>query len=132
MAASATATEREAITETVGLYIDGVAKGDVAKLKQAFHEQSWMFGSMGGERLDMPIGEMFKLVEQQPMDIGGSYRANVTSVEQVGDAATATVEESGCWGSVSFVDFFLLSRIDGTWKIVGKTFAHTGGDMPTG
>ncbi|MGB2875439.1 MAG: nuclear transport factor 2 family protein, partial [Gaiellaceae bacterium] len=63
---------------------------------------------------------------------GETYEARITSVEQVGDAATATLEETGCWGSVSFTDFFALSKIDGEWKIVSKTFAHTGGEMPTG
>jgi Putative lumazine-binding len=33
---------------------------------------------------------------------------------------------------LSFVDFFSLANIDGSWKIVNKTFAHTGGSMPTG
>jgi hypothetical protein len=31
---------------------------------------------------------------------------------------------------VSFVDYFLLARIDGVWKIVCKLFAHTGGEPP--
>jgi hypothetical protein len=48
----------------------------------------------------------------------------------VGDAAVATLAEEGCWGQVSFVDFFSLARFDSTWKIVNKTFAHTGGEMP--
>jgi hypothetical protein len=52
------------------------------------------------------------------------------AVEQVGDAATVRLEEDGCWGNLSFVDFFTLAKIDGTWKIVNKTFAHTGGEMP--
>jgi Putative lumazine-binding len=41
-----------------------------------------------------------------------------------------TLEEDGCWGNLSFVDYFTLAKIDGTWKIVNKTFAHTGGEMP--
>jgi hypothetical protein len=63
------------------------------------------------------------------MNVDGSYQANLTSVDQMNDAATARLEETGCWGNVSFVDFFSLSRIDGSWKIVNKTFAHTGGEM---
>jgi Putative lumazine-binding len=27
-------------------------------------------------------------------------------------------------------DFFTLAQIDGAWKIVNKTFAHTGGELP--
>jgi hypothetical protein len=61
-----------------------------------------------------------------------SYRARVLSVNQTGDAAVATVAEEGYWGSVSFVDYFLLARIDGAWKIVCKAFAHTAGEPPAG
>jgi hypothetical protein len=49
------------------------------------------------------------------------------TTHQVGNVATATAAEEGYWGSVSFVDFFCLRRIDGTWMIVDKTFAHVGG-----
>jgi hypothetical protein len=41
-----------------------------------------------------------------------------------------TLEEEGFWGSVSFTDFFSLVRTDSGWKIVNKTFAHTGGTPP--
>jgi hypothetical protein len=130
MAATETATDREAIASVVQMYIDGASKGDAAKLKEAFHEQAWMFGSISGQRFDMPITQMIEIATSQPLDSDGSYRAGVISIEQTGDTATATIEEDGCWGGVSFVDFFSLAKIDGTWKIVNKTFAHTGGEMP--
>ena len=132
MSATDTATEREAITAAVQLYIDGSADGDVEKLKQAFDERAWMFGKLGEERVDMPITSMIEMVAAQPMNAAGTYEAKITAVVSTGDAATATVEESGCWGAVSFVDYFLLSRMDGTWKILAKSFAHTDGEMPTG
>jgi hypothetical protein len=131
MAATETATDREAITAAIQFYIDGAATGDVAKLREAFHPEAWMFGSLGGERVDIPISQMFEMVAAQPMNVDGNYSARVTSVEQVGDAATATLEETGCWGAVSFTDFLALARIDRSWKIVNKAFAHTGGEMPT-
>ena len=130
MATTETAKDREAITSVVQLYVDGASTGDVSKLKEAFHQEAWMFGALGGQRVDIPITQMYDMVAAQPMNSDGSYSARVTSVEQVGDAATATLEETGCWGGVSFVDFFALARIDGSWKIVNKTFAHTGGEMP--
>jgi hypothetical protein len=132
MAATDTATDREAITAVVQLYIDGAADGDADKLKQAFDERAWMFGAVGDQRFDIPITAMIEMTAAQPMNVAGNYRATITSVASTGDAATASLEESGCWGTVSFVDYFLLSRIDGTWKIVAKSFAHTGGEMPTG
>jgi hypothetical protein len=41
------------------------------------------------------------------------------------------VDEDGCWGGISFTNFFALVKIDGRWQIVNKTFAHTAGEMPT-
>ncbi len=89
-----------------------------------------MFGSVGGNRVDIPIAQMIEMAVAGPMGSGGSYVASIVAVEQVGDAATARLEESGCWGTASFVDFFSLSKFDSRWKIVSKTFAHTGGDVP--
>jgi hypothetical protein len=89
-----------------------------------------MYGAVGGQRYDMPISQMIEIVGEHPLDADGGFRARITSIEQVGDAATATLEEEGCWGNVAFTDFFTLQNIDGAWKIVNKSFAHTGGEMP--
>jgi hypothetical protein len=130
VATTVTATEREAIERTIHLYIDGASKGDAAKIKEAFHDTAWMYGSIGGQRFDMPAGQLAETVAQQPLNSDGSFSARITAVEQVGDAARVTLEEEGCWGNLSFVDYFTLAKIDGSWKIVNKTFAHTGGEMP--
>jgi hypothetical protein len=125
-----TASEQAEITRTVDLYVEGVRNGDGAKLREAFHPQAWMFGSVAGTRYDEPIGELIALVEEHPADVDGSYQARVVSVEQVGDAAFAVLEEQGFWGTVSMTDFFTLAQFDGRWTIVNKTFAHTGGEPP--
>ena len=118
------------ITRAVDLYVEGVRTGDGAKLREAFHPQAWMFGSLAGTRYDEPIDELIAMVDGHPVDVDRSFQARVVSVEQVGDAAFAVLEEQGFWGTVSFTDFFTLAQIDGVWKIVNKTFAHTGGEPP--
>lgn len=132
MATAYSANERGEIEDAVRLYIDGVSKGDADKLKTGFHSEAWMFGSVDGQRYDIPISQLIEMVTSQPFGSGGSYTARITSVQQIGDVATAIVEEDGIWGSLSCVDFFTLAKIDGSWKIVNKTFAHTGGEMPAG
>ena len=111
---------------SVQLYIDGSSTGDTDKLRQAFNEGAWMYGSLGGQRMDVPITEMIAIVTEKPLG-SDAYEARITSVEQVADAAVVRLEEDGCWGTVSFVDWFALAKIDGTWKIVSKLFAHTAG-----
>jgi hypothetical protein len=122
--------EYDAIARVVQLYIVGGSKGDVGKLKEAFHDDARMFGDISGTRYDVPISAFFDMAAATPADADGRYEARIVSVNQVGDAATATVVEEGCWGNVSFVDYFCLARIGGAWKIVSKVFAHTGGEMP--
>jgi hypothetical protein len=122
--------EYDAINKVLHLYIDGTAGGDAAKLKEAFHPEARMFGSLAGQRIDIPIQAFFELAAKGPADTGGTYRSRVVNVMRVGDAALATVAEDGFWGRVSFVDFFSLAKIDGRWWIVNKTFAHTGGEPP--
>jgi hypothetical protein len=121
----------DAICRVLQLCTDGESKGDVAKLQEAFHADARMFGSIAGERYDTPIEELFALAESSPADTG-NYRSRVLSVQQTGDAAVGVVAEEGYWGSLSFIDYFLLARIDGVWKIVCKLFDHTGGEPPEG
>ncbi len=121
----------DAICRVLQLCTEGEAKGDVAKLQEAFHADARMFGSISAERYDVPIEELFALAESEPADTG-SYRSRILSVEQTGDAAVGVVAEEGYWGTVSFIDYFLLARIEGVWKIVCKLFAHTGGEPPEG
>ena len=121
----------DAIHRVLELCTEGEAKGDVAKLREAFHEDARMFGSIAGTRYDVPIEELFELAESEPADTG-SYRSRILSVHQTGDAAVGVVAEEGYWGTVSFIDYFQLARIDGDWKIVSKLFVHTGGELPEG
>ena len=119
----------DAIRDVVQLCLDGEAKGDVAKLQEAFHQDAWMFGSLAGTRYDVPIQGLFDMAAEGPADTG-NYQSRILSITHVGDVAIATVSEEGYRGTVSFLDFFSLCRIDGTWKIVNKTFAHVGGEPP--
>ena len=124
-------SDYDAICRVLQLCTDGEAKGDVAKLREAFHADARMFGSLAGERYDVPIEELFELAESAPADTG-NYRSRVLSVQQTGDAAVGVVAEEGYWGTVSFIDYFQLARIEGEWNIVSKLFAHTGGEPPEG
>ena len=118
----------DAIAATVQLYIDGSAHGDAAKLSEGFHPDAQMYGAVGDDRYDQPITEYIKLMAKSPG--GATMRGRITSIVQAGDAASATVVEDGFWGTLSFVTFLTLSRIEGRWRMVNKSFAHTGGEMP--
>jgi Putative lumazine-binding len=117
----------DAICQVVQLFVDGEMTGDVAKLQAACHADGRLFGSLAGQRLDLTLTEYIALAAKEP---AGAFQSRILSVLQTGDAAVAVLADDGCWGSVSFLDYLSLSRIDGKWKIVNKLFAHTGGEPP--
>jgi hypothetical protein len=121
--------EYDEVRRVVQLFLDGEAKGDAGKLREASHPDARMFGSVGGARYDMPIAEFIEMAVKEPGDTG-NHRARTLAVQQTGDAAVAVVAEEGYWGSLSFIDYLQLARIEGTWKVVSKLFAHTGGEVP--
>ncbi len=125
-----TVSECDAIARVCQLYIDGGARGEAGKLKEAFHPAATVFGNAGGRRLDVPIDAFIPIACDAPLGTGGRYRGRALSVQQANDAAIAVIAEDGCWGDVSFIDYLSLARFDGVWKIVNKTFALTGGQMP--
>ena len=114
----------------VQLYIDGIRSGNTAALEAAFHADARMFGALGGQRVDVPIADLFGMAAAQPADVDGTFEANVRSLEEHGDIAVAVVDEKNFWGSVHFTDVMSLARFEEGWKIVNKAFTHTGGTPP--
>jgi hypothetical protein len=87
--------------------------GEAAQLRHRLHAEL-----VGQDTADPPEGAQGVGLATEPVE------------RQTGDAAFATVVGEGYWGTVSFVDYLSLAKIDGTWKIVNKLFAHTGGEPP--
>jgi len=59
-----------------------------------------MFGCVAGQRFDAPFTTMIRELTVNPLDSDGGYRGRILSVDQTGDGAVVTVEESGCWGNL--------------------------------
>jgi hypothetical protein len=120
---NATMTDAEQIAEKINGYVLGCATGDGVHLKGAFHPDARMSGHVGPDRYDEPIfGGLDAAVAEQP---AGEYDTKILSIDISGDAAAVKLAESRFWDQ-DFVNFFLLSRIDGDWHIVAKSFDHVG------
>ena len=121
-------SDLDEVTRLIGLYIDG-AKGDVGKLKEAFHPDARMMGHIGPMETYIPIQDFFAMIEAQPGGAGPNYKATIRTIDLVGDAGVAVLVENDYIGC-DFVDYFSVARIDGRWQITNKTYAHTGGQPP--
>src|SRR6476469_9146330 len=120
---SATITDAEQIAQKIDGYTRGCQTGDETHLKGAFHPDARMFGAVGSDRYDIPIfGGMSTAVAENPTV---DHDAKILSIDVEGDAACVKLAESRFWGE-DFIDYFLLSRIDGEWQIVAKSFYCSG------
>ena len=112
----------DAIVRVVGLYVDAFNDNDIGKLREAFHEDAWIFYiDANGVLHKNLISESFEKWAAPP---SAGVVGRIMSVTQVGDAATVQLsfdaDKSSGW-----IDFHNLLRINGAWKIVNKTATHS-------
>ncbi len=114
-------SEIEAVRKVIEQYIEG-SRGDVETLRAAFHPDARMTGHFGGNLMLGTPDPFFDMVKSAATpESMAAYKAEIQSIEVVGQAATATLVESGFLGS-DFTDFFQLICEDGRWRIISKTF----------
>jgi hypothetical protein len=114
-----------AVRAVMERYTEAVYKADVETLRRLFHPAAVMSGY---------LGDMFLAGSPEPflVDVGGRpsmestgapYTADILDVYASGRAAGLRVEETGFFGTTSFVNYFHLLKVEsGDWQIVAKTF----------
>src|SRR5437763_1989322 len=111
------------------LEIDGphwlpVANCDVDKFTEAFHDDAWIFFTDADGGLNK--GLLTECFEEWAAPPRANIVGRLISVQQAGDVACVLLgfddlaDPTNCW-----VDFHLLLRIDGAWKITNKTATHS-------
>jgi ketosteroid isomerase-like protein len=120
---TATVPDYDEIVRVVQLYVDGFNDHDVAKFKEAFHEDAWIFFTDANGRLHKHlISDSFAAWATPP---NPRITGRIVSVTQAGDVANVLLGFDSAKGpSHSWVDFHSLIRIDGVWKITNKTATH--------
>jgi hypothetical protein len=113
-----------AVREVMERYADATFRADVDALRSTFHPAASMAGYLGEELLMGTPEPFFDDMGSRPSmaESGAPYKADVSAIHVAGRVASATVEESGFFGAMSFVNYFHLLNMEGDWKIVSKTF----------
>jgi len=113
----------DAIVRVMQLYIDAFNDNDVRKFRQAFDEDAWIYYiDADGSLHKHPISEDFERWAAPPSwNVVGRF----ISVTQVGDAAAVQLSFDSEKSGGGWIDFHLLVRVNGAWKITNKTAAHS-------
>lgn len=107
------------ITETLMNYIEGTANGQPDRLRKAFHPDFNLYTVASGDSLRIRSGKEYIA------NIKEGEKANrigrIISIDYEKDAAIAKAEIL-VPGWRTFIDYFLLLKYDGAWKIVHKSY----------
>lgn len=108
----------KAVATTVSYYLDGGTNNDFETLKKAFHEKAMMkFVSKDGYKEVNAIDFFKRVIKPGPKQ---NRKTRIKSISVSGNIAIATLEIE--YPTFFFIDHMSLLKIDGTWKVVTKTY----------
>lgn len=114
--------DRQLISKTVQLYFDGMMQRDKAKLENAFIPEARLIG-FRGENFTLTNFETWaeSTSKGEPRSLL-DYKNEIVSIRVQGNAAA--VETELYWPGIYYYDFLTLMKIEGTWKIVNKSWSE--------
>jgi len=111
-------SDLQLIENTINYYLDGMTTHNAESFEKAFHPNATM------KWIDK------KYEEVNAVEALSSYvkandpvktKTSILAINIAGDAANAQLELE--YDTFSYIDFMHLLKIDGTWKIVSKTYS---------
>ncbi len=111
--------EIDAISSTLMKYVEGSTEGKPDLLKEAFHPELNLF-YVKDKALKVWSGTEYIEDTKQGKPTGESGK--IISIDYENNAAVAKLEISHPENPRTYVDYFLLLKLEGGWKIINKSF----------
>jgi hypothetical protein len=116
--------DRQAIQQTVQLYLDGLYEGDAEKLAASFHPTSALTYEADGKITILPRDEWLAAVRARPSprSQGLSREDEILTIDQSSPTA-AFVKLKCAIPPRFFTDYLSLLKVEGRWQVAQKVFA---------
>jgi len=113
-------SELTAISQTLTDYIEGSTEGQPNRLKTAFHPDLNLYSIGKDEKLSIWSGTAYieDTKEGKPTGEGGK----IISIDYENNIAVAKVEISHPKSPSTYVDYFMLLKMEGKWTIMHKMY----------
>ena len=112
-------SEIEMINKTLTDYIEGTANGQPQRLKNAFHEDFNLY-YINKDSLRVIPGKRY--ISNFKQGKKNNRIGKVLSIDYENDAASAKIEVVMPDRDRIAIDYLLLLKVNGKWKIIHKTF----------
>lgn len=113
-------SDMELITQTLSDYIEGSTEGQPDRLKTAFHPDLNLYSINNEGKVSVWAGTAYieDTKEGKPTGEGGK----IISIDYENNAAMAKVEISHPKSKSTYVDYFMLLKVEGKWTIIHKMY----------
>jgi hypothetical protein len=118
-------SERDAVTQALTTYFDGLYHSDTARLRQVFHPRAIYACATDGKLLYLTMNEYFPVVDKRPSPAskGEARHDRILSIEFAGPV-TAFARVECAIEPKHFTDFLSLVFVEGRWQIMSKVFHY--------
>jgi hypothetical protein len=120
---AAQATEDAAVRAAVNQYFRGHATGSGEEMRKAFLPSAHIEGIRDGKFVSWTVDDYVSRFTGKPAADEASRKRAIDSVNISGTAAMARA--TLVHGATTFVDYFVLLKVDGAWKIANKVYTAT-------
>ncbi len=107
------------VRETLNMYLEGTSNGDQDLLREAFHPEFNLYTVRDDGSLWIRSGE--KYISGFKKGVKSNRKSKILNIDIENTVATAKIEL--IMNGKAYVDYFLLAKYDGNWKIVHKSYA---------
>lgn len=110
-----------AITQALeDYYFKGIYEGDISRLKQIFHPDTYLYGDIKGQPYTKTLAVYLDGVanRQSPKDSGKPFKGSIISIDVINSIAIAKAQVQ--MYEFIYVDLLSFHQINGKWFIVNK------------
>lgn len=112
--------EYQAITTVLNTYADGLRTGNLAQLKQVFHQDAIMYGYWEQQFVEGRINNLYDSVSKYGS--APSLVAHIDILYKADNIALARVIYEKNAANKNGQDLHSLIKVDGQWKVIAKLF----------
>jgi hypothetical protein len=113
--------EEAGVRAAIDQYFKGHATNDAAAMRAAFLPTAHIEGNRRGQFTSWTVEEYVANFKGVPAADEASRRRTIDRVDVSGTAAMARA--TLVHGATTFTDYFVLLKVEGTWKIANKVYA---------
>ena len=112
------------IQQVLDLYFEGVYRGDIEKLRQAFHPNALLFGEVNQSPYFKTLEDYLDIVKnrESPAEKGEEFSMEAKGIDILGNLAIAKASLQVL--NYDYRDLLSLVKTDGRWQIVNKSFMN--------